>query len=289
MKGKPWWQGVRINPWFVVFILLYVIAGYGRQMAVAFLVVTLHEVTHAIVAEGYGLTVERMEIWPFGGMAEISGLSSQEPYVEAMVAVAGPMQNFMLAALTYLVGPYLPLDPGWADQFMAANLGLGVLNLLPVAPLDGGRLARLYWSRSIGYRAAEQRVRKAGMWLAWTLMAFTAASLVTGRPLLSVGVFAVFLLWGASRSGKQAFYWIIRDLHLRGRAFEHRPVWGVDDFAVRADAALGQVLAVMRPMRYHRVVVLDEELHRLGTLYEEDLLRALDGQGPTVPIGQLLR
>lgn len=282
------WRKISINPWFFVILALYLAGGQGIRIALAFFVITLHELTHAIIADSYGCTVERIELWPFGGIARISGISQQEPYVEAMIAVAGPLQNFFLASAAWGMAQWLPVSPQWIHLFIEMNLGLGLLNLLPVAPLDGGHLARLYLSRTIGYEAAERRVVQGGLWLARGLFVVTILSFLTPRPLISVGVFAVFIYWGAKHSPRPAAYLIVRDLALRPIWLRKRPVWALDDFAVHCETPLGDVLRVMRPMKYHRVIVLSPDLKKMGTLYEEDLLRGLEEWGPTVALQELL-
>ncbi len=257
-------------------------------MVIAFIAVATHELTHAVVAEAYGLTVNRLEIWPFGGIAEIPGLHTEEPYVESMVAVVGPLQNFLLAFVAWMSARWLPFDPRWVHGFIEANLFIGAINLLPVAPLDGGHLAKSYWASQIGYRAAEERIVAAGRWLAYGLMAITAISFLTGHPLINLGLFAGFLYWGALRLEHQASYLIIRDLAVRPSRFAQHPVWLVEDFAVHQDAFVKEVLKVMRPQKYHRIVVLDHELKQLGTLYEEQLLAAVVDRGPETRVGELL-
>lgn len=288
MRRKALWHRVRLNPLFVVVLALYWVAGYGHQMAIAFLAVTLHELTHAVVADLYGLDIERIEIWPFGGMARIHGLDSQDPYVETMVAVSGPLLNFFWAAFAWAFNRILPFNPQYVTLFIETNLAIGALNLLPVAPLDGGRLARAYLQRTVGYQESERRVREGGLWLARLLFAASLAMLAFGRLELGVGIFAAFLYWGAFKSPHQAPYLIIRDLGQRLLGFQKRPVWTVEDFAVRGDLAISEVIRVMRPLKYHRVVVLDEKMHRLGILYEEALLQALGEHGPQLPIRELL-
>ncbi|MCY0900425.1 MAG: site-2 protease family protein [Firmicutes bacterium] len=282
------WRRIRVNPLFVLALGLYVLAGYERQMVIAFIAVTLHELSHAVVAELYGLYVERVEIWPFGGIARIQGLDSEDPYVETTVAVAGPLLNFFWAALVWAFDRVLPFNPAYLDLFVETNLAIGALNLLPVAPLDGGRLARAYLARQIGYDEAERRVREGGLWLARLLLALTVVESLVGRVNLALGVFAAFLYWGALKVPKHAPYWAVRDLAQRFFGFERRPVWPVDDFAARAETRIGDVIRVMRPLKYHRVVVLDSHLKRLGVLYEEALYRALAQKGPECKLGDLL-
>lgn len=288
MGRRAWWRRVRINPLFLGFVAVYWAAGQGRAALIAFVAVTLHELSHAVIAELYGLDVVRIEIWPFGGIAEIHGLEAEEPYVEAMVAVAGPLMNFFWAAVAWAFIGALPLNPHAASQFIAANLGIGAVNLLPVAPLDGGRLARLYLARSIGYGGAEKWVREGGLWLARGIFALTLVTAAFGGIHVSLAIFAVFLYWGAFKAGRQAPYLAVRDLAQRLGAFHQRTVWAVDDFAARAEVPLGEVIRILRPLRYHRVVVLDAEMKRVGVLYEAALLQGLSQKGPDCPLGDLL-
>ena len=281
------WRRIRINPLFLLVLGIYWFSGSGRQMLIAFLAVTLHELAHALAADLYGLEIERIELWPFGGLARIHGLDSQDPYVETMVTVAGPLSSFFWAAFAWAFDRILPFNPQYVTLFIEASLAIGAINLLPASPLDGGRLARGYLARQVGYAEAERRVQEAGLWLARLLFAVTLALMVAGRLELGLGVFAGFLYWGALRSPRHAFYWVVRDLGQRILGFQKRPIWVVDDFAVRADTSVGDVIRVMRPRKYHRVVVLDDNLRRLGILYEEALLQELERGGPHTPVGDL--
>ena len=288
MLGFSLWRRIRINPLFAGVMALYWAAGFGRQMMIGFLAVTLHEMTHAVVADLNGLDIRRLEIWPFGGMADIPGLDAQDPYVETVVAVSGPLANFFWAALAWAFVTVLPFDPVWVNLFIATNLGIGALNLLPVAPLDGGRLARNFLARRIGYQAAERRVREGGLWLARILFAATLAMVAFGRVELSLGIFAGFLYWGALKMSPHGAYFAVRDLADRVLAFSRRPVWPVDDFAARSSVPVIEVIRVMRPLKYHRVVVLNDDLERLGIIYEDALLKALNDQGPSCLLGDLV-
>ena len=288
MSGTVWWRRFYVHPLFLAVLMLYALLGHVERMLIAFTVVLMHELSHALVAESYGLRVERIEVWPFGGIARIDGLGSQDPEVEMMVAVAGPIQNFLLAALAWSIEGRTGLPTALVREFITLNLGLGVLNLLPVAPLDGGRLARVYLSRRRGHAAAERFVRESGLWLARGLLGLALVLMTFGRIPVNLGVFAMFLYLGARGSSAQSAYWIVRDLAIRPTRFQRRPIWTLDEFAVRENTPIGHVLEVMRPMHYHRVSVLDGDLRRLGVLYEEDLIAALQRDGPSITVGMVL-
>ena len=288
MNSTGWWRRFYVHPLFVLALLAYSLTGHLERMLVAFAVVLMHELSHALVAESYGLRVERIEIWPFGGIAKIDGLGSQDPEVEMMVAVAGPLQNFLLAALAWSLQGRVSIPGGPVHEFIALNLGLGVLNLLPVTPLDGGRLADVYLSRRIGHARAEHMVRSGGLWLSRGLMAVSMLLLAFGRLPIALAIFSAFLYWGARGRQPLSTYWTLRDLAIRSARFQRRPIWALDDLAVRTTTPVSQVLEVMRPLHYHRIAVLDAELKRVGVLYEEDLVAGLHREGPSVTVGKLL-
>ncbi len=288
MPRRRWLPTIYVHPVFFAVLAAYALGGHLTQAILAFLAISLHELTHAVVAEGYGLDVERLELWPFGGVARVHGLGSQDPEVEVIVAVAGPVQNFLLAAILWALQGAWGLDAPLVHAFIAINLGLGALNLLPAEPLDGGRLARVYLARRLGRRRAEDLVRRAGRWLAGGMVALCLIGLAFGRIWLEPAMLAGFLYWASHRRERQSGYWMIRDLAIRPLRFLRRPIWPLDDLAVRETTPIGQVMAVMRPMHYHRVSVLDGEFRRLGMLYEDDLVSAFGRLGPEVPVGDLL-
>ena len=112
-----------------------------------------HELTHAIVARREGVKVLGMKLWLFGGIARLGG-EAKTPRAEFRIAASGPAMSLALAAI--FAGAAAALRAvGTGDVVVAVtwwlagiNLILGLFNLLPGAPLDGGRILRAYlWRR----------------------------------------------------------------------------------------------------------------------------------------------
>ena len=159
MVARPFGIPVYVSPyWFViagVFIFLYAdnyaqsIHGNGRYLVAAVFVVLLylsvlvHELSHSLVARNYGLPVRRILLYPLGGLSEIEE-EPQTPGREFTVSAAGPALSLVLAAVGYGLTKVITGGiPGTlASQLCWANLVVGLFNLLPGLPLDGGRMLR---------------------------------------------------------------------------------------------------------------------------------------------------
>jgi Zn-dependent protease len=116
-----------------------------------FCCVLLHELGHSLMAKRYGVKVHDILLWPLGGVARIERIPDSTR-IELAIALAGPAVNFALLCvivpLALLVGPDpFTIDPEaeflpFLQWLLLVNLAMGVFNLLPAFPMDGGRVLR---------------------------------------------------------------------------------------------------------------------------------------------------
>ncbi|MDD7967945.1 site-2 protease family protein [Actinomycetospora lemnae] len=164
--------------------LAYALAGVS--VAVLLMASLLaHEVAHALVARASGAEVEGITLWLLGGATHMRG-EPERPGAELRIAVVGPLVSAALAALaglgTVLARPVAPdLVVAVLVELALVNLVLAVFNLLPAAPLDGGRVLRatLWALRGDRWSAAIAAARSGRV---------LAALLVVGGLVLALGV-----------------------------------------------------------------------------------------------------
>lgn len=172
----------------------------GTIGALAFMASLLgHEMAHSVVARRNGLTVEGITLWMFGGVAIFSG-EPKGPGAEFRIAAAGPAASFVIGgalwgsaiALTNTAMPELWIVMlGWLGVI---NVFLAVFNLLPGAPLDGGRiLGSILWKvrgdRATGRYGAAQ----VGKGIALLLVALGIAQVVRSEDLS--GIWTAMVGW----------------------------------------------------------------------------------------------
>ena len=157
-----------------------------------------HELTHAVVARRAGMKVPSVTLWMFGGVTRLEG-EPKTPRTQFWIAFSGPLTSLVLAAVFAGVAAgfraaHLPLAVGVAAWLSAINLLLGLFNLLPGAPLDGGRvLQAILWRRYGDRTRAAIGAARAGQVLGFVLIALGLVEFLT-RSLLS-GVWLAFIGW----------------------------------------------------------------------------------------------
>lgn len=123
----------------------------------AFASVVAHELGHALVARRLHVEVSAIELHFFGGVARLKS-QPHSARDELVIAAAGPAVSFALAAIAFL---FAALTGVWFFQLLATiNLILGVFNLIPALPMDGGRMLRAFLTPRVGFqRSTEVAVR----------------------------------------------------------------------------------------------------------------------------------
>ena len=145
-----------------------------------------HEIGHALVARRAGLRVRGITLWLLGGVAQLED-EPASPRDELRVAIVGPAISLALAgafgvaaaALSVVGAPALLVV--MAAWLALGNVALGVFNLLPAAPLDGGRVLRgLLWRRHGNRVRAAVTATRAGVWVGTGLVAYGLLGAFTG-------------------------------------------------------------------------------------------------------------
>src|ERR1700730_11600050 len=181
----------------------------GLVAAVVFLASLLaHELAHSIVAQRRGVRVDGITLWLFGGVSRLSG-EANSARAETLITVVGPLTSLVLGGLFLLAGAGLAgagaskLVVATVNWIGAINLTLGIFNLLPAFPLDGGRILRaLIWARSGDRIRATSIAARVGMGFALLLIALGIISFLLSGNVIG-GLWMVFLGWfllGAARS-----------------------------------------------------------------------------------------
>jgi len=246
-------------------------AGPGRSgigLAVVFAVllyagVLLHELAHAWAARGFGYPVHGITLWLLGGYTVYERKLSR-PWPELVIAIVGPASTLLVAAGCWLLaGTTTGSVSLLLDALAWTNTLLGVLNLLPGAPLDGGGVVkaivwRLTGSEGAGARAAGY----AGLLIAGGLGVLSVVAISRGGTgMLLTGVLAIFIGFGAYQALQVA-----RSSTTLDRVASRIPHLIRPTLAVAAGETLGAALGRWDRGTQPAVVTVDSEGRLLAVL-----------------------
>ena len=270
--------------------------GNGKYVAglafavLLYLSVLLHEMSHALMAKRYGLPVRSITLHFLGGVTEIEG-EPDTPAREFGVSVVGPVTSIGVGLLFLALHPVTPdgLLRLAVDALAGANLVVGVLNLVPGLPLDGGRVLRA------GVWKATGNPHRATIVAGWGgRVAAVAAFLfpvvqgpITGRPALITDyvlgvVIALFLWTGATQAIVSAK--VRRRLPvLRARTLARRTL------SVPDDLPLAEAVRRARDVQAGSIVSLDLDGEVSGIVNEAAVLATPEERRPWVAVSTVSR
>ncbi|MBM7563770.1 M50 family metallopeptidase [Paenibacillus sacheonensis] len=279
--------GIRwsVHPLFVLIMLASVLTGYFVELLTLFAIVLVHELGHVIAARGFGWTVREVKLLPFGGVAEVedgSGLPARE---EALVAIAGPLQNAWMAGAAWLLGQLGLWQHDWAAYVCQANLMIGLFNLLPILPLDGGKLMQAGLSRTLTFHGTlVWGTRISLLFSALMIVCAVVPAVLSGNAvhlhlnLIAVGLFLLLTNWTAYRNIPFLF---LRFLTNRALSSTRAVSRGTLAFPIIVPKGY-TVLAALRLFKrdsYHLIVVMEEKGDILAVLPEQRLVSGFLSDG----------
>jgi len=198
-------------------------APLGMQLALlasVFACVVLHEYGHALTARRFGIRTQDITLYPIGGVARLDRMS-ERPWEEFFIAVAGPLVNVAIAVVLGTVTAAGSLFvPGFLDHpvgmylvlLTALNGMLVLFNLLPVFPMDGGRVLRSLLSIPMGLLPATRVAVAVSSVAAFLGVSLTLAYAVFQQQmfnpmLILIGLFVFWAgqqeLWALERRERQ--------------------------------------------------------------------------------------
>ena len=155
----------KISPWFVLLGVVLVYFNLSAMFLFYLVAILLHELGHALVAKKLGYKLNTITLMPYG--TELSGEQTIFSFRdEILISLAGPFVNLVLIVLNLALWWMFPVYYYYTELFVVANLASLLFNLLPVFPLDGGRVLLSILSQKINRQKAYNLIKLFGIIIA---------------------------------------------------------------------------------------------------------------------------
>jgi Zn-dependent protease/CBS domain-containing protein len=306
--ARPFGIPVHVSPyWFL--IAGFIVVRYAQDLAntlhgstrfvvaAAFVVllyvsVLIHELSHSLVARAFGLPIRRILLYPLGGVSELER-EPPAPGRAFAVSAAGPAISLALAIGGYGLTRAVPsrdlIAYTLVFQFMWANLVIGLFNLLPGLPLDGGMMLRAaIWKVTRRPATATIAAAWTGRVLALSLFVLVLDPTVENRiggditTVLWLALIAAFMWTGAGQAIKAARF-RERLPAVQARRLARKAI------SVTANTPLAEAIRRAKESQARAVVVVDHEDKPIAILNETAVMATPDQRRPWIEAGSLAR
>jgi len=264
-------------------------------IGLVFLCVVLHELAHSLLAQAFGVRVQGITLLPIGGIAAIES-TPERPIQELLMSLAGPAVNLILGTVL-LLGSLVTL-PLWGVPLRTpqavlslaggtgfssllvdlalANVALGLFNLAPAFPMDGGRILRAFLALALDYGLATQIAVSVGQGLALLLGLW---GFFQGDLLLVL--IAVFVYLGAEQEGGEVRIRAVLQGMQACQVLTREPIslLPTDTLAQALDLTLHSYQTDFPVVQADRLA---------GILTREDLLKGLRERSPTASVSEVM-
>jgi stage IV sporulation protein FB len=263
-----------IHPLFFILIVLLFPAGYLYPFLLVFSSVFLHEAGHVGATLLLGGRIYSIRILPVGMNAVVDD-SCIGRESRLLVYAAGPFINLVLCFAGFWLYSVHLLRQDLFSSVLSANLGLLIFNLLPILPLDGGRILRELLTAHVGAFTADRHVRMISCLLALFVI---AAGIVQwfyhmkNGSLVLIGLYVFFVLKSEER---EAVLMNMKNIFFRRARLQQKGMYPARDIVVLKSVHLGEVLKTLDYDRFHLIHILDEELQLVCTITEQEVINAL--------------
>lgn len=286
--------GISINvhiTFIILPILFLAIAGLKGLFVIisVFVLVTIHELCHSLVAKKFGVIVKEITLLPIGGIASMSSIPDK-PQQELEISIAGPLFNILTAALVFLplyniLGPKILFSPSlqtWPQAFAYLfwiNLALAVFNLLPAFPMDGGRILRAFLAQRLGYLRATKIAVNFGHIFA---LIFGFVGLISQPPHILLIIIAIFIYIAASNEEMQV------ELKEVLKNFRVRDILPKEFLTLSSQATISKALEIIFHSHQEDFPIIEEGV-LVGFLTRQDIVTNIHKFGMNKTIREIMR
>lgn len=278
---------LKINLLLLILLPLYFYLGYGIEVTVCFVSVIFHELAHIATSIKYGLEMNELEIFPFGSVARSNNTIWFKPDEEIKIAAIGPMVNLFTAIFFFLI-LMLGFQNYIINVIINVNFMIGGFNLLPLLPLDGGRIIRSFLSKRIGFMLATRTLLIITYVSTVLAMVIGLVMFVKYENSLYIVLISLFVFIAARKESKMVAFIFINDIVGKKAEIIKRKVMGTHLLVGLKNVTALEITKYFLPQKYHIIIVIDNNCKSIGTIHENDLIKGIIQNSVDVTLEELL-
>lgn len=269
-----------IHPLFLLLGLVMAFCGQGLIFLNYFVVISLHEMGHFVVAKRLGYRLSNFCLLPQGAL-----LSGQDQFFsysdEIKVAIAGPLVNACLCICTVASWWVWPITYAYTNVFAFCNLSTAIFNFIPILPLDGGRIVLAFASSRKKRKVALKICNSIGFMLAGLfLLFFVKSCFVSFNPTFLI--ISIFIITGIISSTKEFVY--VNGFSKEVKIKQMKKGIKVKSVVINENVLLSSLIPLLSSHEYNIVYLSNDFMEITGVVHECEIEHILEKFSISEPI-----
>ena len=272
-----------IHLWTFLLFALGMLFDFFDILIISYAITAIHETAHIITAKMCGVETDVVEVLPFGITMRIAKNCIADTWSEIKIASAGPASNFLIAYFIY--GFY---NGVYKEFIITASLAMGAFNILPVLPLDGGRILRALLVKKMGHiRAASAAIFVSNFMAVLIFAAGIYTLYVTGFN-FSFLLIGAFLTANLTEERKNANMIIMKDILYSRKKLLDKGISRTDTLVAEQNEKAKKVLKMISYDRYYLINIVDNHMRVVKTVTETEVIEAMAVYGMNIPMKKIV-
>lgn len=247
------------------------------------MITAIHETAHILNAKMCDVEIDGIEILPFGITMRVAQNCIKDTMAEIKIATAGPVSNFLIAYFIY--GFY---DGTYKDYIITTSLVMGIFNLIPALPLDGGRILRALLVRKLGHIRAANVSVNISYFLGFLIFAAGLYALYITKFNFSFLLIGGFLVANITEERKNANMIIMNDILYSRKKLAQKGVSQADVLVAEQNRSAKSILKMLSYDRYFVINILDSHMGIIKTVTETELIEAMAIYGMNISMKKIV-
>ncbi|KAB3535907.1 hypothetical protein F8154_05155 [Alkaliphilus pronyensis] len=275
---------LKLHRLLLPFFLFSFLFGYLREMLIIFLVVFIHEIAHLLVAKSLSITINEIELFPFGGVAKLEKDIYLEAFKEILIACAGPILNLIFFLITEFILLNHFKESYYLNFFKITNIAIGLFNLIPIYPLDGGRVLRGALSMFLSIQ--KSTILSIYIGKVFSIIIFTIGIYLTFFSLVNIYIafLAIYLFYQGYKEKKITAFLLMKEIIRKKETLLSKGIMDTKHLTVYEIVNFNMLFSSFTSSKYHYVTIIDQDGTPVGTLTESQIIEGISKYGGQITL-----
>jgi len=267
-----------INVLVVPLILIAFLTKSQMTFFISYGVVLIHELFHLFSALLLNVKVLSMIVMPFGMTVRLDSSFARSCSKETVIALAGPVSNIFMLVIGFTLRDFFNHNINYY-LFMIINCAVLLLNLVPVPPLDGGRIVKALFVSRLGIMPAAKIMKRISYFFIGIISMLGIFLFVFFKGNPSLIMIAAFLVYSLTDEKKNSDILIMRKMIYEKEKLKNNSLIPCKLICISENTPAKFVLKKLNFDTFYIVSVIDENMEIIKTITESDFLRAVTKKG----------